>query len=170
MSACRSSSLSVPALLAPLHGSCIKSADGVGRVEGSLTQLHSVIVKIALNMIRVVNIFHHVSVNGPVNHFTLCTGRRRFLLADGDGFLSFLLLRFCLAVNVLAVRIPPFEVTYIKGTDKNASRTASANSFAFIVTGLSPSTLTRFPDPGAQPDHSSHSSGLWSVYSHGPRL
>src|SRR5690606_32768835 len=118
MSACRSSSLSVPALLAPLHGSCIKSADGVGRIEGSLTQLHSVIVKIALSMIRVVNIFHHVSVNGPVNHFTLCTGRRRFLLADGDGFLCFFVLSYMLTVYLVAVRIPASQVTGIIGTRK----------------------------------------------------
>jgi hypothetical protein len=45
--------------------------DIVGRVDCSLPQLHSMIVKVALNMIRVVNIFHHVSVNGPVNHFLL---------------------------------------------------------------------------------------------------
>lgn len=117
VSACRSSSLSRPASLA-LHGGFIKSWDIVGRVDCSLPQLHSVIVKIALNVIRVINIFHHVSVNSPVNHFSFCAGRCRFLLARCYGFLSSLLLCFCLAVNVLAVRVPPFEISYVKGTDE----------------------------------------------------
>lgn len=118
MSPCRSSSLSVPALLAPLHGSCIKSADGVGRIEGSLAQLHSVIVKIALSMIRVVNIFHHVSVNGPVNHLAFCAGRCRFLLPGGDGFLTLLVFRYMLTVYLFAMGVPAFQVTGIIRTSE----------------------------------------------------
>jgi hypothetical protein len=111
MSACSSSTPSVLALLAPLHDSCIKSAEGVGRIEGLLPQLHSMIVKIALNMIRVVNIFHHVSVNGTVNYLSLCAGRCRFLLTSGDGFLRLFILCCMLAVYLVAVRIPAYQVT-----------------------------------------------------------
>lgn len=110
VSACRSSSLSRPALLA-LLGGLIKSGDIVGRIDCSLPQLHSVIVKIALSMIRVVNIFHHVSVNGPVNHFALCAGRCRFLLTSSNVFLSLFVLCCMLAVYLAAARIPTFQVT-----------------------------------------------------------
>ena len=100
-------------MLAPLHGSCIKSADGVGRVESSLTQLHSVLVKIALSMIRVVNIFHHIAVNGPVNHFAFGADCSRFLLAGGDALLTLFALRLILAVYLVAVRVPAFQITGI---------------------------------------------------------
>lgn len=166
VSACRSSSLSRPASLA-LHGGFIKSWDIVGRIDCSLPQLHSVIVKIALSMIRVVNIFHHVAINGPVNHLAFCTGRCRFLLASSNGFLSFFVFRFMLAVYLVAMRIPSFQVT---GPTNIPSRTPSVNSFALVVTCLSPSMSVRFPDPGARPDHSNCSSGLWSVCNRGRRL
>jgi len=67
MSACKSSSLFAPALLA-LHGSCIKSADGVGNIDGTLTQPHRLIIKITPGTIRILDIFHHVAGYGPVNH------------------------------------------------------------------------------------------------------
>ena len=60
ISACRSSSLSFAASLA-LHGGLIKSGDGVGSIDGALTQLHSIIIKPAYNTIRRLNIFHHVT-------------------------------------------------------------------------------------------------------------
>jgi hypothetical protein len=82
--------IAIPPASLARHGGLIKS-DIVGRVDCSLPQLHSVIVKVALNMIRVVNIFHHIAVNGPVNHFPFCAGHRSFLLAGGNGFISLLL-------------------------------------------------------------------------------
>jgi hypothetical protein len=83
--------VSFPASLA-LHGGLIKSGDGVGSVDSSLAQLHSIIVKPAHSTIRRLDIFHHVAGYGSVDDLALfCSGSGLLLnwLDSLFGFLSF---------------------------------------------------------------------------------
>lgn len=97
--------MSFPASLA-LHGGLIKSGDGVGSVDSSLAQLHSIIVKPAHSTIRRLDIFHHVAGYGSVDDLALfCSGSGLFLnwLDSLFGFL-FPLRRE--GVDMVSVRIP----------------------------------------------------------------
>jgi len=91
MSACRSASLSAPASL-PLHGGCIKSADGVGSVDSALPQPDRLIIKSTNSTIRILDIFHHVAGYGSVDNPALGAGLRRFLLNGLDSFLGLVFL------------------------------------------------------------------------------
>ncbi|SNU34275.1 conserved hypothetical protein [Klebsiella grimontii] len=89
-----------------MHGGLIKSGDGVGSVDSSLAQLHSIIVKPAHSTIRRLDIFHHVAGYGSVDDLALfCSGSGLFLYWL-NGFFGFLFLLRCQGVDVVSVRAP----------------------------------------------------------------
>ncbi len=159
VSACRSASLSAPASLI-LHGWFIKSGDGVGRVDCSLAQLHSSRIKFAHSMIRVVDIFHHITINGTVNHFGFSVRRRRLLLAS---CYRLLLLRQPFLARLFTCSecaYQPFRYPAQKMPAHTASTPPTITSFVFPFIRTAPSTSARFPDPGVQPARNSRSSVL----------
>jgi hypothetical protein len=75
-----------------LHGGLIKSWDGIGSVDSSLAQLHSIIVKPAHSTIRRLDIFHHVAGYGSVDDLALFrsgSGLLLYRLNDLFGLLFF---------------------------------------------------------------------------------
>ncbi len=126
VSAYRSASLSAPASLS-LHGGFIKSGDGVGRVDCSLAQL-----------IRVVYIFHHITINGTVNHFGFSVRRCRLLLAFCYRFFLFWQSGFSLAIYVLGMRVPALQIPRPENAGTYRQHSSNNHHFGFAVHSYSP--------------------------------
>ena len=73
-------------------------------------------------MIRVVDIFHHITINSTVNHFGFSVRRRRLLFASRYRFFLLLFPRLRLAISELSMCVPAFQISRVENAGGQRQR------------------------------------------------